>query len=117
MVTTDVPTPAFSDGYFYVLSDKRNVLSKVSAKDGKAAWSIKVPRDFLWRASPTVADGKVYCINHNGEVFVIDAGTGKILHRALMGDHLDDDRIRSCIVVAHNNLFIRTNSKLYCIGE
>ena len=116
-VSTDVPTPAFSDGHFYVLSDMRSALSKVRAKDGKVLWSIDMPRDFLWWASPTVADGKVYCMNHNGEVCVVDIDRGKIVHRTLMGDYPDDDQIRSCIVVAHNNLFIRTNSKLFCIGK
>jgi len=116
-VSTDVPTPAFCNGHFYVLSDVRSALSKVRAKDGKVIWSIEMPREFLWRASPTVADGTVYCMNHNGEVVVVDAEKGKIVHRALMGDDLDDDRIRSAIVVAHNNLFIRTNSRLFCIAK
>ncbi len=115
-VSSDVPTPAFCDGYFYVLSDMRSALSKVRAKDGEIMWSVAMPNESLWRASPTVADGKVYCLNHNGEAVVVETENGKILHRALMGDDLDDDLIRSCIVVAHNNLFIRTNSRLFCIG-
>jgi hypothetical protein len=45
----------------------------------------------------------------------VDPASGKILHRAEMGEE-DDDRIRSSIVVAHDRLFIRTNSTLYCIG-
>ncbi|MHC4811689.1 MAG: outer membrane protein assembly factor BamB family protein [Planctomycetota bacterium] len=116
-VSSDVPTPAFHDGHFYVLSDVRRALSKVRAKDGKVVWTTQLIPDFLWRASPTVADGKVYCMNHNGEVFVVDTADGKIVHRALMGDDLDDDRIRSSIVVAHNNLFVRNNTKLYCVGK
>ena len=65
---------------------------------------------------PTVADGKVYCMNHNGEVAVVDADNGKALHHAFMGTE-DDDQIRASVVVAHNQLFVRTNSSLYCIGK
>ena len=55
-------------------------------------------------------------MNHNGEIYVIDAKSGKVLHRTFMAGE-DDDLIRSSIVVAHDNLFIRTNTKLFCIGK
>lgn len=115
-VSSDVPTPAFDGNHFFVLSDVQNAISKVNPKDGEVAWTTKLSRDFKWRSSPTVADGKVYCMNHNGEVVVVDAESGKKLHHAFMGSE-DDDQIRGSVVVAHNNLFIRTNDKLYCIGQ
>ena len=77
---------------------------------------MSLSRDYKWRASPTVADGKVFVVNHNGEVVVVNAETGKKLHHAFMGAE-DDDQIRASVVVAHNNLFIRTNDKLYCVGK
>jgi outer membrane protein assembly factor BamB len=114
-VTSDVPTPAYDGTHLYVLSDQRSALSKLDPGDGKILWTTGLSRDFLWRASPTVADGKVFCMNHNGEVVVVDAGSGKALHHAFMaGD--DDDQIRASVVVAHDNLFIRTNTTLFCIG-
>ncbi len=115
-VSSDVPTPAFDGKHFFVLSDVQNAISKVNPKDGEVAWTTKLSRNFKWRSSPTVADGKVYCMNHNGEVVVVDAESGKKLHHAFMGSE-DDDQIRGSVVVAHNNLFIRTNDKLYCIGQ
>lgn len=113
-VSSDVPTPSFEDGHFYVLSDVRHALTKVNAKNGEAVWSTALPRDYLWRASPTVADGKVYCMNHNGQVVIVDAGSGKIMHTAQMGNE-EDDQIRASIVVAHGSLFIRTNDRLFCV--
>lgn len=113
-VSSDVPTPAYHDRHFYVLSDVRSALSKVEAETGEIVWTTPLPREFLWRASPTVADGKVYLMNHGGEVFVVAAEDGGILHRAAMGEE-DDDRTRSSIVVAHGCLFIRTNHKLFCV--
>ncbi|MFQ5507516.1 MAG: PQQ-binding-like beta-propeller repeat protein, partial [Planctomycetota bacterium] len=109
------PTPAFHEGHFYVLSDVRSALSKVRARDGEILWTTRLSRNYLWRASPTVADGRVWCMNHNGEVVVLGVEEGKILHRAPMGEE-DDDRIRSTIAVAHGAVFIRTNTKLFCVG-
>lgn len=115
-VSSDVPTPAFHAGHFYVLNDDRAALSKVDPKSGGIRWTTALPRDTKWRASPTAADGKIWCINHGGLVVVVDAENGDILHRARMGEE-DDDLIRASIVVAHGCLFIRTNTKLFCIGR
>lgn len=115
-VSSDVPTPAYHNGAFYVLNDNRASLSKVAAKDGSIVWTTQLTPDFKWRASPTWADGKLWCIDHNGNVVVVDADTGKILHMAILGDE-DDDQIRASVVAAHGALFIRTNDKLWCIAE
>jgi hypothetical protein len=45
---------------------------------------------------------------------VVSADKGNILHQAQMGDTYDDNT-RSSIAIVSNNLFIRTNEKLYCI--
>lgn len=115
LVTSDVPTPAYHDGHFYVLSDVRYNLSKVRVADGGVVWTTKLTRDYLWRGSPTIADGKVFCINHNGEVAVVDAGSGKVLHNAFLGEE-SDDQTRSSVVIAHDRILVRTNATLFCFG-
>ncbi|MCR9246924.1 MAG: PQQ-like beta-propeller repeat protein [bacterium] len=115
-VSSDVPTPAFFDGHFYVLSDVRSALSKVRARDGEVIWTSALPKDHRWRSSPTVADGKVWLMNHNGLVVVVDAAGGDVVHQVAMAGE-DDDYIRSSLVVAHDSLFVRTNFKLFCIGQ
>lgn len=115
MVSSDVPTPAFDGENFIILSDVRSSISKVEPKTGKVLWTTKLPR-IKWRASPTVADGRIYIINHHGDVMVLDAGSGEVVHRVKMGNE-EDDYIRSSVVAAHASLFIRTNDKLFCIGK
>jgi outer membrane protein assembly factor BamB len=115
-VSSDVPTPAFADGAFYVLSDVATAISKVDAKTGEVAWTTELPSDFLWRASPTVADGKVWLMNHAGEVYIISTKDGSVLHHTPMADE-DEDQIRSSIVIAHGSIFIRTNKHLFCIAN
>ena len=55
-------------------------------------------------------------VNHNGVVAVVDASTGKIVHQIAMAG-ADDDLIRASIVVAHNQLLIRTNDTLFCVAQ
>jgi outer membrane protein assembly factor BamB len=114
-VSSDVPTPLFYDGAFFVLGDLTGTLSRVDPADGRVAWTIELPGRARWRASPTGADGRIYLMNHAGLVVVIDPASGEVLHQAEMGEE-DDDQIRSTVAVAHSCLFLRTNSRLYCVG-
>ena len=115
-MTTDVPTPLFYDGDFFVLSDLRTALTRVDAETGEHVWSIELDGDHKWRASPTGADGKLWILDHGGVVHVFDAATGKRVHRAELGEP-DDDNTRSSIAIAHGSLFVRTNARLYRIGQ
>ena len=113
-VTSDVPTPLFYRGFFYVLSDLRQNISKLDPENGAVIWTLKLPGKYKWRASPTAADGKIYLMNHNAEALVVSSESGEILHAVKMGDEYDD-QTRSSIALSQGQLFIRTNKKLYCI--
>jgi outer membrane protein assembly factor BamB len=115
-LTSDVPTPLFFAGDFFVLSDKREALTRVDPQTGEQRWTLRLSGEYKWRASPTGADGRIWLIDHGGNVVVIDAKSGEVVHRAVMGEE-DDDFIRSTIAVAHGSLFIRTNTTLFCIGS
>ncbi len=114
-VTTDVPTPLFYRDHFYVLSDLRSALSKIDPASGEVLWTTEMPRDAKWRASPTGADGRVWCMDHNAQVVALDAGSGEIVTVAQMGGE-DGARARSSVVAAHGCLFIRTDTTLFCVG-
>ena len=122
-LTSDVPTPAFYDGDFFVLrgQDKgRALLSRVDPQTGKARWTVRAPGRAKYEASPTAADGKVYIYNFDGEVTVVDTSSGQITATIAMETRRDLEnepiRDRSSIVVSDGQLFIRTHSKLWCIG-
>ena len=114
-LSSDVPTPAFYDGDFFVLSDVRKMLSRVDPKTGEVKWKLKTPGSAKYEASPMAADGKIYLINFIGDVVVVDAKSGDILNNISM-DEPADDAVRSCVIASHGQLFIRTNQKLYCVG-
>ena len=115
-VTTDVPTPLFYDGDFFVLSDMRSALTRVDSASGEHVWSLDLPRTHKWRASPTGADGRIWVMDHGGRLVVVDATTGEISHEARFAEE-DDDLIRSSIVVAHGRVLVRTNASLFCLGK
>jgi len=116
VISSDVPTPAFYGGDFVVLSDVRKTLSRVEPKTGKSKWSLELPGRAKFEGSPTVVDGRAYMMNFAGEVAVVDIEKGTLISVVPMGEERDD-MTRSVVPVAHGQLFIRTNKRLYCVGK
>jgi len=113
-ITSDVPTPLYHQGKFYVLSDLKKAMTRIDPKSGEVEWTIKMPGKYKWRASPTAAGGLIYTMNHNGEVIVINAKDGAVLNVAKMGGEYDDNT-RASVAISDGQLFVRSNEKLYCI--
>ena len=81
---------------------------------GREAGRCQIAAGGAWRASPTGADGKIYVMNDEGEAVVVSAGpNGKILSRA----NYADGPACATIAAANQCLYIRTASKLTCIGK
>jgi len=115
-LTSDVPTPLFYLGDFFVLSDLKKTLARVEPRTGKIKWALTTPGGRKYEASPTGADGKIYLLNFAGDVVVVDAEKGQVLTTAALGDP-GDDSTRSAIAVSQGQLFIRTNGRLWCVGK
>ena len=117
-VTSDVPTPLFYKGKFYVLNGGKKKLLCVEPSDGKVIWSGDLETRAVFEASPTAADDKIYMMDHRGNVFVVSAATDgfKLLGSAAMGDE-GDNNLRSSIPISQGQLFIRTGKSLYCVGK
>jgi len=116
-ISSDVSTPLFYQDRFYVLNSDRNSLARVVPAGGKVEWVGEPGSQAKIESSPTAADGRIYFMNFRGDVFVVEAGEQfKLLHKTAMGDD-GDNNLRSSIAIAHGCLFIRTGSKLYCVGN
>ena len=114
-LSSDVPTPLFYEGKFYVLNGNKRKLMCLEPS-GKIVWSGDVGKG-NFQSSPTAADGKIYMMNFPGEVFVVQAGGSefKLLHTAAMGD--GENTLRASIPISQGQLFIRTSKTLYCVGK
>jgi outer membrane protein assembly factor BamB len=83
-------------------------------KKGKLLWDrTRIGIGSQIMAQPVHGDGKIYVVGQNGKVAVLALGTKlKVLARNDMGE--------DCIAtpaIADGRLYIRTRTKLYCVGE
>ena len=116
-VSSDVSTPLFYKGKFFVLNSDRRTLACVEPATGKVLWNGNLESKAKIEASPTGADGKIFVMNFRGDVFVLGTGDSfELLATAAMGEE-GDNNIRSSIPVSGGHLYVRTNTRLYCIGE
>ena len=116
-MSTDVSTPLFYKGRFYVVNGERKTIARVDPATGKADWTAELGRRAKIESSPTGADDKIYFQDFLGAVFVVVAADQfKLLHVAEMGD-AEDDQLRATVAVSQGSLFIRTGTKLYCVGK
>jgi len=115
--SSDVPTPAYYDGDFFILNDLGKYLSRVEPHTGNIKWAIQTPGRAKYEASPLAADGKIYIINHAGEASVINAANGEIINTIFMDEPSGREIVRASICAAYGQLFIRTTRRLYCVGK
>lgn len=118
--TSDVSSPLFYDGRFYLVDgDRRDkALVCIDPADGSVLWRGVLNTKDKMEAAATGADGKIYMVDHGGKVFVAGAGGAafELLHEVEMGER-GDDAVRSSVVVANGGLLIRVGARLYHIGE
>jgi outer membrane protein assembly factor BamB len=110
----DVCTPLAYKGRFYVLDGRRKQMACIEPRTGKVIWANDLPTKAVLQASATGADGKIYCVSLAGEVLVLQAGDQyKLLHST----KFPATGCRATISVSNGQLFLRTDTRLYCIGK
>jgi outer membrane protein assembly factor BamB len=113
--TPDVPSPLVHDGLVY-LCRETGVLICMDAATGKEYYNQRIRSAGVsrrYRASPTYADGKIYCTARDGVVTVMQAGKE---FQKLSENKLTDD-ISASPVFSGGKLYLRGYQSLYCIAE
>ena len=114
-LTSDVPVPLFYKDHLYVLDQSGGKLSKVNPKTGDVIWATKFEgAKAVARSSPTGADNKIYCMNVNGDIFVVSPEDGKVLSKTSL-DGIKN--ARGEIAVADGILVARVGEMLYAFGK
>ena len=112
--TSDCVTPLFYQHKLFVLDGDHQVMTCLDPQTGTKKWQGNLGVRDIFRASPTGADGKVYCLSEKGTVVVLDAGDEFKIHATI---HMGEAPVRASIAVAHGALFIRTAQNLYCVRD
>ncbi|HEX3132666.1 MAG TPA: PQQ-binding-like beta-propeller repeat protein, partial [Planctomycetota bacterium] len=110
VISSDVAIPAFQNGQVFVLHGDRRELACVDPVTGVVRWQGSFTSDAVIRASPTAADGRLYCVSESGEVLVFASDGFRLISRTRLGS---DGPSRASIAVAHGQVFVRTNDALY----
>ena len=108
----DVPTPVTDGKYLYILGD-RGVMWCLDIRTGKEIWGPQRARPGTYSASPVLADGKVYVTSEDGVTTVFSASSQfEILSENDLGGYT-----LASPAISEGQIFIRTDSHVYCIGE
>lgn len=103
-----IPTGLAYRGRLYVLNDA-GVFTCYDASNGEVIWKERLSGDFS--ASLVAAEGRIYAASEEGAVFVLAAAdTFELLATNDM-----DSRVLATPAIAGGELFLRTESHLYCI--
>lgn len=117
-VSSDVSTPLFYQGRFYVLNSDRKSLCCVEPKTGKLLWEHRVEGGAKIESSPTAGDGKIYFQDMRAHVTILAAGeTPEVIFSGSMASSGTEEKdVRSSIALANGCAFVRTTRMLYCVG-
>jgi outer membrane protein assembly factor BamB len=108
-------TPVLDGDRFYVIDIGAN-LAAFGFADGKELWRMNIGHS--QRASPVVADGKIYVGSVSGSFYIIEPGSEapKVLDRDDLGTSETPEEIYASVAVSDGRVYLATVENLYAIG-
>lgn len=109
-------SPVIDGDRFYQVDNGAN-LGAFDAATGKQVWMQNLGT--IQKASPVLADGKLYVGTENGKFFIIKPGpTGaQVLDSDQLGTEQQPEAIIASVAVSDGRVFLVSDSALYCIGK
>jgi outer membrane protein assembly factor BamB len=108
----DVPTPVSDGTYLYSIND-RGIMFCLDAKTGKTVYGPQRLRSATYSGSAVLADGKIYITDEDGVTSVVQSGPTFV---KLAENDLGDYTLSSP-AISEGQIFVRTASFLYAIGQ
>ena len=106
--TSDSPTPVVAGELLFMISNN-GIVRCFDAQTGRLRWKERIRGEY--RASPVVAEGRVYFLNVQGLATVVSASPH---FDRLTENQLDDETLASP-AVSDGKIFIRGRKWLYCL--
>ncbi|MEX2288516.1 MAG: PQQ-binding-like beta-propeller repeat protein [Planctomycetaceae bacterium] len=112
---SNVPSPVFHDGHLYFVDDK-GIANCLDAKTGENVYQERLPVSDKVYASLVAADGKLYCVTREKGTIVLAAKPKfeQLAHNVIEGD---ESIFNASPVVSQEQLLLRSDRFLYCIGK
>lgn len=109
-------SPVIDGERFYQLDNSAN-LAAFDVNNGKQLWLQNLGT--IQKASPVLADGKLYVGTENGKFFILEpSATGaKVLDEDQLGTEALPEAIIASVAVSNGRVFVVSDSNLYCIGK
>lgn len=116
-VSSDVSTPLFYKGRFYIVNSDRKSVCCVEPASGKLLWEHRIEGGAKIESSPSAGAGKIYFQDMRAGLTIMEAGDQpKVVFSGSMGEGAEQKDVRSSVALADGRLYIRTATHLYCIG-
>ncbi|HEY0005164.1 MAG TPA: PQQ-binding-like beta-propeller repeat protein [Pyrinomonadaceae bacterium] len=109
-------SPVIDGDRFYQIDNGAN-LAAFDINTGKQLWLQNLGT--IQKASPVLADGKLYVGTENGKFFILrPTATGcEILDADQLGTEAQPEAIIGSVAVSRGHIFLVTDAALYCIGK
>ena len=117
--SADVPTPTIANDRVFVVRDVKNDRGTVDCLDlktGSTIWSGQLEKHRLtFRASPVLADGKLYVTRQDGTIFVLDALGDSF--SVLATNKVADEHTVASPVFVNGKVLLRTQDHIFLISK
>lgn len=118
---TYMTAPVEHNGTLYWVSDS-GIAAAAKPGEEEAIWEERVPgleggKGKPFYASPVLADGKIYAVSRSNGTFVIETSLDGLKVLAQNKIEGDDTIFNATPAVSGGKLLIRSQNRLYCIGE
>ncbi|MCA1562124.1 MAG: PQQ-like beta-propeller repeat protein [Acidobacteria bacterium] len=108
------PSPVLHDSKLYLLTDSGQ-LSSLDAATGQPHYlQTRLPKPYNFKASPIAAGGRLYLASEEADVIIVKLGE---TFEVLGTNTLTDQSFIASPVVAAGDLFLRSRTHLFRIGE
>ncbi|MDX2150251.1 MAG: PQQ-binding-like beta-propeller repeat protein [Bryobacteraceae bacterium] len=112
--TSYTASPVLADGKLYMLTDS-GMLTCLDAATGKPYYErVRLPKPYNFKASPVAIDGKLYLSSEEGDVIVVKMGE---TFEVLATNTLAEQSFIASPAVAQGDLYLRTQTHLFCVRE
>jgi outer membrane protein assembly factor BamB len=109
-------SPVLDGDRLYQIDNSAN-LAAFDVNTGKQLWLKNLGT--IQKASPVLADGKLYVGTENGKFFIVKPGPkgAEILDEDQLGTEAQPEPIIASVAVANGRIYVISDSNIYCIGK